>query len=73
MKKPNHVMTAQDLRNQKSGIFSERDSIQECLDYLLAALPREHHAAATTALMMTFNTTLEQLAQLAEKGRKYER
>lgn len=61
-------ITAQELRNCKSGMFSERKGVDAAIKYAQTMFPKSDHAAITTALMVYHNTLLEGLAKQVDKG-----
>ena len=61
-------ITAEEIRACKSGLFSERDTLDEAFDYSVSlATESESSAVALAAIMVYANTLLELLAKNAEK------
>ena len=54
------------VREQKVGLFAERDNAQEAFEYAQSLFQKKDHAALTTALMVYHNTLLETLSKLLE-------
>jgi len=55
-----------EIRGQKLGIFAERDTAQEALDYAHSLFSTQSPAAVTTAMMVYHNTLLENVAKILE-------
>jgi hypothetical protein len=58
---------AEDLRVQKAGMFGERDTPKEALDYALAMFPTEQRSQVATAIMVYHNTLIEAIAKMYEE------
>ena len=61
-------ITANELRNTKVGMFSERDSVEEAVEYAQSMFPKTDSMAILTALYTYHNTLVEVLAKGVEKG-----
>jgi hypothetical protein len=61
---------AAQLRELKSGVFGERDTPEECVQWMESAITADsgYRPAAITFGMMLLNTALEKLAKASEAG-----
>ena len=60
-------MTAANLRSLKVGMFSERETLEEAMQYALSLVPKDEGAFISTGIMVYQNTLLEVLAKQLEE------
>ncbi len=55
-------LTKQELLKSKSGLFGERENLDEAMKYALSMFKPEDHGALATAIMVYHNTLIQMLA-----------
>lgn len=60
-------MTKQELLKSKSGMFGERENLDEAFKYAQSMFQPEDHGAMATAIMVYHNTLIQMLANAMEE------
>ncbi len=62
------TLTKQELLKSKSGMFGERENLDEAFKYAQSMFPEKDHGALGTAIMVYHNTLINAIADKLEDG-----
>ena len=62
------TLTKQELLKSKSGMFGERENLDEAMKYARSMFPAKDHVAVITALGVYHNTLIQAIANDMEEG-----